>query len=144
MKILQFTNTEDKIILTKKLPKCKTNEDYIKAWELRDEMIQICKDKNWSGLSSNQIWVEKKFFVIYTPKLEGLFINPTILQKDGKKRSEEWCLSFNDGRKTSKERATSISVHFQNKDKESIRMRISWYEAIVFQHEMDHMDGIVI
>jgi len=56
MKILQFTNEEDLKILTKKFPKIEKWEDYIFAWEKKQEMFDICKNNNWVWLSSNQIW----------------------------------------------------------------------------------------
>lgn len=145
MKILQFTDKEDYKILTKKLPKVTTKEDYKIAWELKNTMFKLCIENNWIWLSSNQIWIEKRFFVIHTKSLKDIFINPVIEKWYWDKvSSTEWCLSFANWKKWFKKRYKKIDVLFEDENKIKYKMNLNWLDSIVFQHELDHMNWIVI
>lgn len=145
MKILQFTNEEDLKILTKKLPKIEKAEDYVLAWENKQVFFDICKNNRWIWLSANQVWIEKRFFVIHTDKMQELFINPVLVKWYWQQfSSTEWCLSFANWKKWFKKRFKMIDVKFEDENAMRYEMKLTWLEAIVFQHELDHMNWIII
>ena len=145
MNILQFTNEEDLKILTKKLPKITNTEDYILAWNNKEIFFDICKNNNWIWLSSNQVWITKRFFVIYTKDMQELFINPILVKWYWNPfSSTEWCLSFANWKKWFKKRYKMIDVRFEDENAMRYEMKLTWLEAIVFQHELDHMNWIII
>lgn len=144
MRILQFTNEEDLKILTKKLPKCKSKEDYAQAWENKLKMFSLCQEYNWSWLSSNQIWIEKRFFVMFTRDNQLLIINPILVSWDKSVPSKEWCLSFANWKQNFKKRFKNIKVRFEDENAMRFEASLSWYDAIVFQHELDHMNWKII
>ena len=124
---------------------------YDKIYKLTQKMIKFCDDINnnpnnkysAAGLSAVQIGVTKRLFIA---KLQGnnweIFINPEITFYGPKQElSEEGCLSF-PGKFGKIFRSTKIKVTYHN-DKELIKRKLYDKDAIVFQHEYDHCNGIV-
>lgn len=143
MKILQFTDPNDLLILTQKLPKC-TEKDFEMIRDTEEIMYEECIQHNWIGLSANQLGILKRFFVICTPKMKRLFINPIILEGRWSAFDKEGCLSFANGKKTPKKRFKMIDVSWIDLDWNKNYECLSWKEAQVFQHEMDHMNWLII
>ena len=97
------------------------------------------------GLSAPQVAIEKRFF-IYTLDLEStefsVVINPVITARSGVSIAEEGCLSY-EGYTAQVERAFQITVKYQDENFRKIERTIEGWEARIFQHEMDHLDGIL-
>jgi peptide deformylase len=72
--------------------------------------------------------------VVVNPKLVGVSKN--------KKRDWEGCLSFRNVR-GHVPRSTTITVQYLNEKWESIREQATGFWARIFQHEIDHLNGIV-
>lgn len=144
MKILQFTDPTDLEFLTKPLKKCNSLNDYKLAWEYKEKFFDLCKQYNWVWLSANQVWINKRFFIINTDTLQELFINPKLLSWTWQILKAEWCLSFANWKQSLKKRYKSIEVQFENELKEKFTTKLSWLNARVFQHELDHMNWIII
>ena len=143
-RLLQFYNEEDIKILTKKLPKCKTSEDYTISWEYREIMFKICKENNGVWLSSHQIWIQLKFFVIYTNKIQELYVNPKLISGRWEKRSTEWCLSWDNWKRTEAKRFTEIDIEYEDEFWITYTDTLWWLWAVVYQHELDHMKWKII
>lgn len=108
------------------------------------------------GISSPQIHIAKRMFVgcqdivfsenradILNYSLEA-FINPEIIDKsDELSREAEGCLSF-PGVYIIKSRPAQIRVQFYNMLGEKVVQDMEGFPARIFQHEMDHLDGIVM
>ena len=94
-----------------------------------------------AGLASNQIGYECRVFVV---KIRGKFlhfINPSFTPKGPAMVSfKESCLSF-PGMTTETRRHAQITAYGHKKGKSMI---LSGIEAIAFQHELDHLNGICI
>ena len=69
-------------------------------------------------------------------------VNPVILEKEGEAVSREGCLSVPEftGNVC---RATRILIEGQDLNGEPIAVQTEGFEAVAFQHEMDHLDGII-
>ncbi len=102
------------------------------------------------GLAAPQINWLKRVFVISIDygeeKFEEIFINPKIISHSVQKcylSTGEGCLSVDSQITGFVERFQKISVKYYNLNGEEKQIRLQDYEAIVFQHEYDHLEGIL-
>lgn len=145
LEVLQVINDEEfKILLTV----CEEvevdgspefEEEMMILGMLKDSMREICVKKHWIGLASNQIGVLKRFF--YMLNTDTMYINPKILKYDWLQLVKEWCLSRKDFLPQTMRRYKNITVEYMTLDKEIIVEKLKWKDAIVFQHELDHLNG---
>jgi peptide deformylase len=94
------------------------------------------------GLAAPQIGVSKRVVVIDVG--DGLIelINPIILEKYGNKVAAEGCLSI-PGTTGEVARATKVRVQALNRQGEMIELTGEGMLARAFQHEIDHLDGVL-
>jgi peptide deformylase len=71
-----------------------------------------------------------------------VLVNPEIASRDGERLGREGCLSLPDFTANVK-RALHIKVRFQTPQGEWRDLEASDFEAVVVQHEIDHLDGIL-
>lgn len=71
-----------------------------------------------------------------------LLINPVITASSGKQKGREGCLSVPDLTGTVV-RAERISVNALTPDGSTVTIEARGFEAIVLQHEIDHLDGLL-
>ncbi len=99
------------------------------------------------GLAANQIGVPLRIMVIDTtpkeeaPDLKLVLINPELVSSEGKIKYKEGCLSF-PGLTVEVERARKVKVRGLSEEGEEVELELEGFPAIVFQHELDHLDGI--
>jgi peptide deformylase len=116
--------------------------------KLIDDMAETMYNAPGIGLAANQVGVLKQVVVVdveYTdgkPNLLAL-INPVMLSREGKTVSEEGCLSLPEVREDV-ERAERVVVKALNRDGEPVELSADGLLATVVQHEMDHLEGIVL
>lgn len=116
-------------------------EKYSKKYELRPGM----------GLAAPQLGINKNFFVVCYEKNEGKFedyilINPKVISYSEEMiyASEgEGCLSVNREVEGIVPRHARITVEAYDIEGNPIRYRVREDLAIAFQHELDHLDGIL-
>jgi peptide deformylase len=104
---------------------------------LREEFKQ---QNNAIGLSAVQIGILKRIFILYTED-EGLitFVHPKIIESSEHKiKTIEGCLSFPDV-KVLTYRPYKIEVT----DATEKHRILKGIESIAFQHELDHLDGVL-
>jgi len=94
------------------------------------------------GLAAPQIGILKRIIVVDYG--EGLIelINPLITSAEGEQTGVEGCLSV-PGITGEVKRAQKITVKGLNKDALQVEYEISGFPAVVFQHEIDHLDGVL-
>lgn len=113
---------------------------------LIDEMKKTMIENKGVGLAANQVGIEKRFFVANIGSQFGVFINPSIISH-GKDEIEqaEGCLSIlgEDGKSIykPKKRWAIIDVMFWDEKKNHHKVTLKRFDARIFQHEMDHLDG---
>ncbi len=96
------------------------------------------------GLAAPQIGIQKRIIVINTPSLQAVIINPKIIRKNlGTAPSIESCLSF-PGLTKKRTRYKQIVVTGFDSDWVPIKLKLRGLQAIVVQHEVDHLNGITI
>lgn len=108
---------------------------------LVDEMDKSMQEAEGVGLSANQIGLDMRVFVA---RWEGKFyavFNP-VIEKISKEKEviEEGCLSI-PGSYGEVERSQKILLTGQNKRGRDIKIRAWGMLAVIFQHEVDHLNG---
>jgi peptide deformylase len=99
------------------------------------------------GLAAPQIGVGQRITVIdlsnqKTPEDKLVLVNPEIIHREGKQNEEEGCLSLPDIR-DKVTRAAKVKVRAQDLEGNWFEMEGTELLARAFQHEIDHLDGIL-
>ena len=94
------------------------------------------------GMAANMIGVRKRIIVVDMGILSMVMYNPVITKKDGPYETEEGCLSLDGVRKTTRYR--SIEVEYLDGSWKKHRQSFSGRTAQIIQHEVDHLNGILI
>jgi peptide deformylase len=111
------------------------------------DMFETTYASNGIGLAAPQVGISKRLTVIdlslgKDPAQKLVLINPEILTSDGKQYEEEGCLSFPDiHEKVS--RAFKVRIRAQNENGEWFEMDGEELLSRCFQHEIDHLDGVL-
>lgn len=95
------------------------------------------------GLSANQIGYNKRIFVINFNGDIRTFINPIISNVKGFTLNRESCLSL-PGKSYIRPRHNEIQVIYQTPLGKTESRKIVGLAAYVFQHELDHLDGLTL
>jgi peptide deformylase len=103
------------------------------------------------GLAAPQIGVSKRAFALdvtghpKTKTCHGLVVmfDPSIIESSGRKVGREGCMSVPD-LTADVARATEIVVRGRSAAGEDLVITTSGFEARAFQHEIDHLDGLLI
>ena len=113
------------------------------------EMFEIMYKARGIGLAGPQAGLGRRIVVANLsgdPKKkdeEQVFINPEIVGKVGELREEEGCLSL-PGMAAQMQRAEKVLVRYQDLKGKWIEREAEMLESRLFQHEIDHLDGILI
>lgn len=95
------------------------------------------------GLSANQCGYRLRMFAMGDKQTQIICINPRIVDKgDNNFKMREGCLSY-PGLFLNVERYDTIEVSYYNENGEEVITWLNGLPAQVFQHEFDHMNGIV-
>ena len=94
------------------------------------------------GMAANMIGVRKRVIVFGVGPADAVMYNPVILRKDGPYEAEESCLSLDGARRTTRYR--DIEVEYTDAAWKRRRGRFSGWTAQIIQHEIDHLEGIII
>lgn len=95
------------------------------------------------GLAAPQIGYDKRIFVINFNGDLRTFINPIISKAENLTLSRESCLSF-PGKEYIRPRHSKITVMYQTPLGKVESKQMFGLAAIVFQHELDHLDGLTL
>ncbi len=118
-------------------------DDYL--MQLVERMITLMGDAQGVGLAATQVGVLQRLFVF---ELEGegtkAVVNPRLSgASDEKETEEEGCLSL-EGVRVPVERSTKITLEGVDPSGEDVRFELDGLGARVVQHEIDHLDGVLI
>ncbi len=109
-------------------------------------MAQIMVDARGVGLAAPQVGALRRVLV-YRVAEEGptrVLVNPRVTRaSDETETDQEGCLSIGEVL-MDVPRAVSITVEAKDVDGTPLTLEADDYEARVIQHEMDHLDGILI
>ncbi len=112
-----------------------------------NDMIETMLDAPGVGLAAPQVNISKRFIVVdvsseYPDRKPFALINPTILEQSGKTSFNEGCLSLPEFREDI-ERSKYVKVQYLDEQGKRQVIEDEGFLAIVIQHELDHLNGIV-
>ena len=115
--------------------------------KLVDNMFESMYAAKGIGLAAPQVALSKRITVIdlsfkEKPAEKLVLINPEIVLREGKQYEEEGCLSLPDIREKVS-RAAKVKVRAQDVKGEWFELDGEELLARAFQHEIDHLDGIL-
>ena len=109
---------------------------------LLDDMKESLFDANGAGLAAPQVAVLKRVALVDTEDGFYELINPVIKSMKGEQTGLEGCLSVK-GKYGNVTRANDVTVIAQDRYGKKHTYKVSGFTARAFQHEIDHLDGIV-
>jgi peptide deformylase len=110
---------------------------------LAETMIETMYEAPGVGLAANQIGVQRRVFVYDIGDGPVTIINPQIIESDGEWTYEEGCLSV-PGLSWEITRPNQIHLVGFDLDGNEISIETDEFEGRVFQHELDHLDGVLL
>ncbi len=111
---------------------------------LAEDMVRIMREHDGVGLAANQIGRLKRIFVAAYEDEEYAIVNPVIeTRSEATEKDIEGCLSI-PGTRVEVERPLAVAVTGQDPSGAPVRVEAESLLARIFQHEIDHLDGILI
>lgn len=122
--------------------------------QLIDDLIETVADSTGVGISAPQVYQSRRIFILsprpsscdptMAESLPIVVINPTILShSDEMVKGWEGCLSI-PGIRGNVPRYKAIEAEYYTHEGMKVRQEFSDFIARIFQHEYDHLEGIVI
>lgn len=145
-KLLKIRIIGDNILSQTALPVTEFDED---LQDFIKDLTYTMYETDGVGLAAPQVGVSKRIFVAdfdwsgeSSVKKPKVFINAEITFSDGLINHEEGCLSVPDVYEKVK-RPNVVKVKAQNVAGEYFEAEYIDYHAVVFQHEFDHLNGVL-
>ena len=126
--------------------------NYKQSKQIANKMIMFMLsnkniEKNSIGLACNQLGLPGRIIIVKMKNRWVFFINPIMCYKSGETIiTDESCLSV-PGKTIKVERSKEITIYFEKGNHDGNHGWESHYknmDAIVIQHEIDHLNGIII
>ena len=111
-----------------------------------DDMIETMHVEDGVGLAAPQVGVRKRILIACPSMKKGeeyVIVNPVILSSSGHEKGPEGCLSL-PGINGEVIRAKKIKLRFQDRNGNAFEAELKDFFARVVQHEMDHLEGILL
>jgi peptide deformylase len=113
--------------------------------ELVRDMIDTMYAESGVGLAANQVGVLKQIFVASADQARGqemVFFNPKIMKQQGTIKEFEGCLSIPEFYEPVK-RSKKVWLRAMTLDGKTVEVVAEGLLARIFQHEVDHLNGIL-
>lgn len=114
--------------------------------KLFEDMIDTMHVSDGVGLAAPQVGVSRRLFIACPTMRKGeefIMANPVVESASGKESAAEGCLSL-PGISAEVERATRLTLAYQDRTGKKFRMKVEDFFARVIQHEMDHLNGVLL
>jgi peptide deformylase len=114
-----------------------------KIQNLIDDMIETMKKEKGVGIAAPQVGVNERVIIVDVDGDIDAYINPKIFSaSDSLVESEEGCLSV-PGTFGIVMRSDRVKVKALDRNGLPVRLSLRGLPAIIFQHEIDHLDGVL-
>ena len=113
---------------------------------LTERMFELLFQSRGVGLAGPQVGLTLRLFVSspgFDPADRRVYVNPRIIHADGKQECEEGCLSL-PGISCKIKRYAAVTVEAQDADGNRFEESGAELQARIYQHEIDHLDGILL
>lgn len=117
-----------------------------KGQKFFEDMIETMHIEDGVGLAAPQVGISKKVLIACPKSKRGeeyVIVNPEIIESSGTEIGSEGCLSF-PGVTADVIRAKVIKLRYQDRHGKHHEDILKDFFARVIQHEMDHLDGILL
>lgn len=139
MALLKIHTGEDPVLRKKARSITKISK---KLRTLAKDMLETMYHANGVGLAAPQVGISERMVVIDVGSGPLILINPEITKKEGENRDVEGCLSL-PGRSEYVTRAERVWVTALDLNGKQINLTGEGLLARAFQHEIDHLNGIL-
>ena len=132
--------------LREKCPEFDFDNPIVDPLELKKELIDAMFDNSGLGVSANQIGYKTRVFAMRgeTKKDSVVCFNPSIVDFSPEMNTmEEGCLSLPDVY-VKVVRPSHVAIKYINELREEEGQLAEGLTARVFQHELDHLDGMLM
>jgi peptide deformylase len=110
---------------------------------LVDDMVETMYDAEGAGLAATQVGIQKRLFVYDVGDGPEVIINPTVVESSGEWYHDEGCLSI-PGLQLGIVRPAQVHLRGYDLDGGEVSIEADDFLGRVFQHEIDHLDGILM
>ncbi len=110
---------------------------------LAEDMVVTMYEAPGTGLAANQVGVLQRMFVYDVGDGPVVVVNPRIVETDGEWDYEEGCLSV-PGLSWNITRPDRVHLVGLDLDGNELSIEADELEGRVFQHELDHLDGVLL
>lgn len=150
MRVFKITNPSDSILLRTKSTKVKVDPNDLVLKAFIDRLYATVRDSIslGVGIAAPQVGILKNIIWVQRFDKEDfpfeVYLNPEIVDYSDKKQPcLEGCLSIPDRRDTTYTRAETILIEYDQWNRQRVRESVSGFTAVIFQHEIDHLNGIL-
>ena len=149
LRIVKVGDADEAVLLR---PAARVRDFGPRLHRLLDDMIDTMRVAPGVGLAAPQVGVDQRVLVIEYPEDEERpeetsrvyeLINPEIIKSKGSEVAQEGCLSM-PGLAADVDRATYVLVRAQDRHGREFRIKAYDWLARIFQHEIDHLHGILM
>ena len=131
----------DPVLKTRAAPVESFDESLVR---LSQDMLATMRDKEGVGLAATQVGRLKRVFVAAIEDDEYVIVNPVLTDRSQTtETATEGCLSI-PGIQVDVERPIAVTISGQDVSGKPLRIEASDLLARVLQHEVDHLDGVLI
>lgn len=94
------------------------------------------------GMAANMIGVQKQVIIFMYGMVPVIMFNPILRRKSSPYQAEESCLSLAGSRLTTRYKEITVEYLDQHWQKQTLTLKD--FPAQICQHELDHLEGILI
>lgn len=150
MRVYKINSLKDSLLLRSRSESIKFNKDDKTLKHFCNRLLATVQDSNslGVGIAAPQVGILKK--VIWVQRFDKknlpfeVYLNPVIKQFSSKKQAcKEGCLSIPGRSDTTQTRAYAILLEYDKLDASHHYEMVEGFTAVIFQHEIDHLDGIL-
>lgn len=129
-------------VLRQKAEKVEDFSNEIK--DIIERMYSILGESGGIGLAAPQVGLPIRLFVYHLSEEEGFhaLVNPVIVKRAGEEIMVEGCLSI-PGLHGEVTRSARVTVAGIDENGEHVRIKAVGLKARMYQHETDHLDGVL-
>lgn len=147
MRVYNLSNPSDSIVLKSVSKPIRPKDKLTKLLAQRMLMSVNDPDNKGVGIAAPQVGINRRMILVQrfdkTNVPFEVFLNPKIVSGSKEwQRGPEGDLSFDERGQVM--RHFSVDVSYQNLKGETITETIKGFTAVIFQHERDHLDGILL
>src|SRR5258708_33481049 len=113
---------------------------------LTSRMFQLMREHRGVGLAAPQVGINQRMFVMNAtgkPEDDCTYINPVLYEAEGEEEGEEGCLSLPQIN-INVWRSMKMRIDAQDVDGQKFSQTAEGYLARIWQHEYDHLNGLLL